>query len=98
MSGSPLPDDPLLSLARRIDQLCDEFESAWLSGVAPQVEEFLGRVSENERPALLRELIALEIEHRQRRGETVAASELRKRFPDASLSWLKRTIRRSAER
>jgi hypothetical protein len=50
-----------LEVARRLDPICDRFEEDWLAGRHPQIEEFLDRVPQAERPALLGDL----------RGETV---------------------------
>jgi hypothetical protein len=51
-------------LARKIDQTCDRFEKAWLSGERPRVEDFLGEAPEEERTALLGELLFLELDYR----------------------------------
>ncbi len=71
------PDSPV----RRVDAACDRFETAWRAGQGPRIEEFLGAVDEPERPALLRELIALEAELRRGRGERPGPAEYRDRFP-----------------
>jgi hypothetical protein len=52
------------SVARKVDQACDRFERAWLSGERPRVEDFLGDAPEAERTALLGELLYLELEYR----------------------------------
>ncbi len=70
-----------LPLGRRIDMLCDAFEAEWLAGRTPSLEPFLSRVTRDERPALLRELAALEIDYRKQRGETISADEFYQRFP-----------------
>src|SRR5439155_25983493 len=68
-------------LARQIDEVCDRFEDAWLDGRQPRIEEFLSEASEPARPALLRELLRIELEHRCRRGEQPVAEEYHARFP-----------------
>jgi serine/threonine-protein kinase len=73
----PLP----LSLAWRINDVCNRFELAWQAGTRPRLEDFLGDTSEPERSALLRELIALDIDYRRRTGEDPTADEYRQRFP-----------------
>ena len=71
------PDSP----ARRIDAACDRFEAAWRAGQDPRIEDFLDVVAETERPALLGELIRLEVELRRGRGEQPTPGEYRDRFP-----------------
>jgi WD40 repeat protein/serine/threonine protein kinase len=72
--------------AHRADEVCDRFEAEWRSGRTPRIEEYLGPVAPPERPALLRELLALELELRRGRGERPMPAEYRQRFPkDAEL-------------
>ena len=54
-----------VSVVRRIDLACDKFEIAWRAGQRPRIEAFLGDVSEPGRRALLRALLATEIESRR---------------------------------
>ncbi|WP_435011979.1 protein kinase domain-containing protein (plasmid) [Tundrisphaera lichenicola] len=70
------PDSP----ARRIDAACDRFEAAWRAGQEARIEDFLVGASAAERPALLRELIALEVELRRGRGEDPKPAEYGDRF------------------
>jgi tetratricopeptide (TPR) repeat protein len=75
-------DSPLsLSLARRINAVCNRFELAWQAGPQPRLEDFLGDTPEPERSALLRELIALDIDYRRQAGENPTAEEYHARFP-----------------
>jgi hypothetical protein len=67
--------------ARAIDQVCDQFEAAWKAGSRPRVEDHLGRVAPQQRPGLLRELLAVELEYRLCRGEHPRIAEYRDRFP-----------------
>jgi hypothetical protein len=78
---SPRPPDLLPGQADRIDPLCDEFELAWIEGRRPRLEEFLPRAQEQDREALLRELLALEVEYRFRQQERVTLEEFRHRLP-----------------
>src|SRR5207244_2563486 len=39
---------------------CDRFESAWKADQRPAIEDYLGRISESERPILFCELLSLE--------------------------------------
>jgi serine/threonine protein kinase len=70
------------SFVARLDQLCDRFEDAWRARQRPSIDAFLQEVADAERPALLRELIGLEIHYRALAGEAVAPDEYRQRFPD----------------
>lgn len=45
-----------------IDQVCDQFESAMREGRQPRIEDFLSSFPNLDRPTLLQELIALEVE------------------------------------
>jgi serine/threonine protein kinase/lipopolysaccharide biosynthesis regulator YciM len=66
----------------RISQACDAFEAQWRAGEQPRIEDFLLDFAEAEHPALLLELIALEIEFRREIGETPSLREYHSRFPD----------------
>jgi eukaryotic-like serine/threonine-protein kinase len=72
------------SPARRIDAACDRFETAWRGGQEPRIEDLLEMATEADRPALLRELITLEVELRRGRGEDPRSDEYRDRFPGQS--------------
>ena len=67
--------------ARRLDALCDRFEAAWAAGQRPRIEEELADSPESERPALLRRLLVLELEVRQRQSEQPTPREYQERFP-----------------
>src|SRR5438105_3820337 len=68
-------------LAARLDAACDRFESELLAGGRPLIEDFLPQVQEADRPALVRELVGLELEYRRCGGERPTAEEYRARFP-----------------
>ena len=72
----------------RINRLCNKFEAGWQSGQPPLLEQVLGELTVAERPAALRDLLPLEIEYRQRAGETVQLADYAERFPDANRDWL----------
>jgi serine/threonine-protein kinase len=63
------------------DAACDRFEAAWRAGQRPRIEDHLAAVPEPERPALLRELILLEVDYRRLAGERPRAEEYLERFP-----------------
>jgi WD40 repeat protein len=75
-----------LALLRQMDQLCDEFEEAWLHGRRPRIEEYLANVPEAARPTLLDHLLRVELEYRLRDGEQPAAAEYAARFPEQALA------------
>jgi hypothetical protein len=70
-----------LSLAVRLDEMCNRFENAWRAGV-PRLEGFLSGWQGEERLALLRELVLLDVDYRQRKGAPVRAEDYLERFPD----------------
>jgi hypothetical protein len=49
--------------------ICWRYDGAWREGQKPPIEDFLAEVPEAERSALLRELLALELEYRRRKHE-----------------------------
>ncbi len=100
-----MPLDPNLSLphglAGRINPICDRFESELMEGKSPQLEVFLVLVNEKDQPALLRELLALELHYRNRRSEIPVPQEYSKRLPryaDAVRDVFKSVERHLAER
>ncbi|MBI3463466.1 MAG: protein kinase, partial [Planctomycetes bacterium] len=70
-----------LSLVHRVNAACERFRDAWKAGHRPKIEEFLAQVADEERAAHLRELLALELEHRSKSGETPRQEEYHSRFP-----------------
>jgi serine/threonine-protein kinase len=69
---------------RRIDAACDRFETAWRAGQAPRIEDYLADAEEADRPALLGELLGLELELRRKRGDWPGRREYLDRFPTDS--------------
>lgn len=75
---------PIAAL-ERIDDLCADFERKWQSGQPPTIESMLsGGIPTIERDVLLAELIVLDIDYRQRRGETPTQQNYLDRFPEVS--------------
>src|SRR4051794_28541513 len=70
-----------LSPRRRIDAACDRFERAWLAGRMPRIEDVLAEWPGPDRPELLRELLAVELELRRGLGERLEPREYHARFP-----------------
>ena len=69
------------TLASQAEGAWDRFEAAWRAGQRPQIEDYLSAVREAQRTALLRELLASELEHRLRNGERPEFREYLERFP-----------------
>jgi WD40 repeat protein/predicted Ser/Thr protein kinase len=65
----------------RIDQVCTRFEQAWRSGPRPDLRDYVAGTGE-ERRALFRELLKVELDYRRKVGELFAAEECRRRFAD----------------
>jgi hypothetical protein len=78
------PSNPNLSdeILRRIDQACDDFESAWKSGERPFVDDVLGDFPEAAHGSLLDELLPIEIAWRLKSGETPSTDSYLFRFPE----------------
>ncbi len=64
------------------------FECAWQNGLAPRVEDYLPGSPPALRRALVDELIRLDIDYRQARGQSCSAATYRERFPELSDEWL----------
>jgi len=65
-----------------LDLLCDAFARAWRSGTRLRIEDFLHRVSAEERAVLLLELLREELSLRSKSGESASESDYQARFPD----------------
>ncbi len=71
----------------RVDETCDRFEAAWRAGERPRIEDYLGDADGSAHVALLRELLALEIDYRRRLGEEPQPADYREHFPDLDPAW-----------
>jgi hypothetical protein len=67
MSSPEAEEGRDLSLAVRLDEVCNRFESAWRAGVQC-LEDFVDGWHGDERLALLRELILLDMDYRRCAG------------------------------
>jgi predicted Ser/Thr protein kinase len=81
-AASTLDGDKTEAEFERIVEVCDRFEAQWRGGQQPQIEEFLARNPSVSQPALLRELLALELELARSKGDAPNATDFRARFPD----------------
>src|SRR5262245_26851039 len=77
-----------LEILDRIDQICDRFERAWEQGGRPRIENYLEEIAEPYRAALLRDLLAAELDARRRRGEHPSPTDYVARSPGHSESLL----------
>jgi serine/threonine protein kinase/Tfp pilus assembly protein PilF len=86
INTTPLLDDDSWtpSLALRVEQTCNRFEAARKAGQRPRIEHYLGLTPEPERVVLLRELLAVELEYREKCGDGVTTEELCRQFPEYS--------------
>ncbi len=71
-----------LSEARRVDDACTRFEADWRAGLGPSIESALLDGRERDRRDLFPELLALERELREGRGERPDPAEYLARFPE----------------
>ena len=83
-AGRSDPDPISPSQLRRLDDAYVRFDAAWQAGQRPRIEDYLGGFSEADRTRLLRDLLAVELEFRRRRGEGPAPEEYQPRFPGQS--------------
>src|SRR5207244_2324820 len=67
------------------------FARAWQSGQRPRIEDFLPPGDERQRDPLIKELIILDVRHRQESGESPTVADYSSRFP-AQVTWLKREM------
>ena len=74
-----------LFVAQRVDAVCNGYELAWQAGKRPHLENYLD--GQLERAALLRELIALDLELCRGAGEVPQCREYARRFPEVA-SWI----------
>jgi serine/threonine-protein kinase len=75
-------------MQRRLDDICNAYESAWGRGDSPRLEEALGDATASVRAAALPELIQIEVHYRRRAGATPDAAEFHRRFPELDPTWL----------
>jgi tetratricopeptide (TPR) repeat protein/tRNA A-37 threonylcarbamoyl transferase component Bud32 len=79
-----------------LDRLCDRFEAAWAAGHSPAIEDFLPEAAEADRPALLRELMLVELHYRRQAGECPKPEDYAARFPVLDPTWLAGAAERGA--
>src|SRR5437868_2840409 len=88
LSVGRLPPDEFL----RMDDICKRFQSQWISGPRPRIEEFIIAPDAVEYKVLLKELILLEAELRIREGEQPRAADYSGRFPNVEAAWVQEIL------
>ena len=73
------------TVQERTDRACDTFEARLRAGERPRLEEYLNGVAGDEKRALLRELLRLEVEYRRKQGESPQPEDYSRRFPDEAV-------------
>jgi hypothetical protein len=92
MGSIPADDSQSLSNAQQIDAICDRFELAWLQGERISIEKILTDSPANLRDALARELVAIEMELRQKAGEKPSPAEYSRHTEELPLTNNQTTI------
>ena len=87
-AGPPEYDDLTDSEARRIDQVCDGFETVWKSGRRPRIEAFLEGCDGTARTVLLHELVLLDADYGERSRGATEPDDYRRRFSEFEDAWL----------
>ncbi len=91
---APLSVDDLSDAQlRRIDQVCDSFESAWNSRQRPRIESFVEAEADSERRFLLQELVLLDIEYRRQHGERARPDDYQEWLGELDVRWLEAQLR-----
>ncbi|MFI5455598.1 MAG: WD40 repeat domain-containing serine/threonine-protein kinase [Isosphaerales bacterium] len=84
MADPAIPQREILSpeLMVWVDEIADQFESAWRTLTPPVIEDFLGGVTELRRGVLLTELVKLDAAYRRRLGEKREIQDYIADFPE----------------
>ena len=70
------------ALTREMENVCDTFESAWLSPERPVLADYLARVPTDCKPRLFGHLLELELSYRRDIGEAPRIEEYVQGFPE----------------
>ncbi len=81
--GNPVP--PLHRRFRFIDERCDRYEADWRAGREPRIADFLGETRDETRVVLWLQLVLLDRELREGRGETPTLADYRESCPDRAV-------------
>ena len=77
-----------LTVAERLDAVCDRFEAACEGGLRPRIGDYLEGVEEPARAVLARELIVLDLHYRHCRAEVPQVTDYDSVNPDRESNWL----------
>ncbi|MDF1747071.1 MAG: serine/threonine-protein kinase, partial [Gimesia sp.] len=75
-------NSPSIESLKRIDALCDQFETARKSDQSPQIEHFLSLVPEKDRDLLFKSLLKIQLEFHSESTFDSIEKDLTQRFPD----------------
>jgi eukaryotic-like serine/threonine-protein kinase len=79
----PASHNRSVSIVRAVERICDRFEADWRANQSPSIEDYLAANSVGpDRARLLRELLAIELVYRRRRGERPDPEQYHARFPN----------------
>ncbi len=65
-----------------LDQIADEFETAWQSGTPPLIRDYIAKTESNRRVLLLAELVKIDFECRCKQGQPRQIEEYGREFPE----------------
>lgn len=68
----------------RIEGIRSAFAADWQAGQTPRIEDYLEKGAHLDRTQLLRQLVAVDVEFRQKQGEKPVLEEYAERFPEES--------------
>ena len=86
MSDASLEHDDSPPPPASVDSICDVFESAWLAGHEPRIEDFLPPAGAVREDGLLRELLLAEWDLRRRHAQPVELQTYLERFAESRQS------------
>jgi WD40 repeat protein len=69
-------------LSAWVDEIADRFEADWQRGTPPRIDSYLEGVAAEQRLALLRELVKLDLAYRIKQGEKCQATAYLRAFPE----------------
>lgn len=71
-----------VALLEWIDETADRFEAAWKSGARPAVADYVADATPEARPALVRELVKIDLEYRLNAGENPRLEDYSSDLPE----------------
>ncbi|MEM9586632.1 MAG: protein kinase [Planctomycetota bacterium] len=78
-----------------INRMCDAFERSWQSGDPAQLADFVNRLPPEQRGVGVPELVAIDIDYRTHRGDSVQVSDYQQVYPQLDSAWLDAQIGRA---